>query len=123
PGEKSGDNYVVTTADAHAWPELYFDDAGWLRFEPTPRADGQTSNPTYANTSATTVPVDPSSTGPSASASGTTATSNDPLPRSVGAPTPVRHRAKSTRLPLTGIIAGGLLLLILATAPAVRVLT
>jgi transglutaminase-like putative cysteine protease len=28
--------WVVTTADAHAWPELYFTGAGWLRFEPTP---------------------------------------------------------------------------------------
>ncbi len=28
--------WVVTTADAHAWPELYFSGAGWLRFEPTP---------------------------------------------------------------------------------------
>jgi transglutaminase-like putative cysteine protease len=26
----------VTTADAHAWPELYFPGAGWVRFEPTP---------------------------------------------------------------------------------------
>jgi transglutaminase-like putative cysteine protease len=26
----------VTTADAHAWPELYFPGYGWLRFEPTP---------------------------------------------------------------------------------------
>ncbi len=26
----------VTTADAHAWPELYFPGAGWERFEPTP---------------------------------------------------------------------------------------
>lgn len=28
--------WAVTTADAHAWPELYFAGAGWLRFEPTP---------------------------------------------------------------------------------------
>ena len=28
--------YVVTGRDAHAWPELYFPDAGWIRFEPTP---------------------------------------------------------------------------------------
>ena len=27
---------VVTTHDAHAWPELYFSGYGWLRFEPTP---------------------------------------------------------------------------------------
>lgn len=27
---------VVTTDDLHAWPELYFADLGWVRFEPTP---------------------------------------------------------------------------------------
>lgn len=30
------DNWQVRTSDAHAWPELYFPGAGWLRFEPTP---------------------------------------------------------------------------------------
>ncbi|WBU39199.1 transglutaminase family protein [Homoserinibacter sp. YIM 151385] len=27
---------VVSTHDFHAWPELYFDGIGWVRFEPTP---------------------------------------------------------------------------------------
>ncbi|MGD8968909.1 MAG: transglutaminase-like domain-containing protein, partial [Anaerolineae bacterium] len=27
--------YVVTEADAHAWPEIYFPSHGWVRFEPT----------------------------------------------------------------------------------------
>jgi len=36
-GTFSGDHtYQVKTSDAHAWPELYFAGAGWLRFEPTP---------------------------------------------------------------------------------------
>ncbi|HET7243298.1 MAG TPA: transglutaminaseTgpA domain-containing protein [Streptosporangiaceae bacterium] len=30
------DNWQVKTSDAHAWPELLFPRAGWLRFEPTP---------------------------------------------------------------------------------------
>ncbi len=30
------DRWDVRTSDAHAWPELYFQGAGWLRFEPTP---------------------------------------------------------------------------------------
>jgi transglutaminase-like putative cysteine protease len=30
------DTWQVKTSDAHAWPELYFPGAGWLRFEPTP---------------------------------------------------------------------------------------
>ena len=41
-------SYVVTTDDAHAWPEAWFGGAGWVRFEPTPRRDGQTVVPTYA---------------------------------------------------------------------------
>jgi transglutaminase-like putative cysteine protease len=43
--------WVVRTSDAHAWPELYFAGAGWLRFEPTPTgAPGQAtaSAPTYS---------------------------------------------------------------------------
>jgi transglutaminase-like putative cysteine protease len=27
--------YVVTEADAHAWPEVYFPNYGWVKFEPT----------------------------------------------------------------------------------------
>ncbi|TDU78663.1 transglutaminaseTgpA domain-containing protein [Streptomyces sp. KS 21] len=38
PGEKQSDGSVnVSMRDAHAWPELYFEGAGWTRFEPTPR--------------------------------------------------------------------------------------
>ena len=40
-------NWLVTTKDAHAWPELYFNGFGWLAFEPTPRGDGQASPPPY----------------------------------------------------------------------------
>ena len=28
--------YIITEADAHAWPEIYFPDVGWVEFEPTP---------------------------------------------------------------------------------------
>lgn len=30
------DSYVISSYDAHAWPELYFEGVGWVRFEPTP---------------------------------------------------------------------------------------
>lgn len=36
PGTQSGDRWVVTSHDMHAWPELYFEGQGWVRFEPTP---------------------------------------------------------------------------------------
>ncbi|WP_062351152.1 transglutaminase TgpA family protein [Herbidospora yilanensis] len=35
-GTKSEGRWIVRTHDAHAWPELYFEGAGWLTFEPTP---------------------------------------------------------------------------------------
>ncbi|HET7311817.1 MAG TPA: DUF3488 and transglutaminase-like domain-containing protein [Mycobacteriales bacterium] len=40
-------SWLVTTHDAHAWPELYFNGFGWLPFEPTPRRDGQATPPPY----------------------------------------------------------------------------
>lgn len=38
PGEfdPSIDAYRVSGGDAHAWPEVWMDGVGWLRFEPTP---------------------------------------------------------------------------------------
>jgi TgpA N-terminal domain/Transglutaminase-like superfamily len=45
PVHKPGSTtWQVTTADAHAWPELYFTGEGWLRFEPTP--SGSKGQPT-----------------------------------------------------------------------------
>ncbi|WP_241562314.1 transglutaminaseTgpA domain-containing protein [Streptomyces hoynatensis] len=45
PGErKPGGYYEVSSHNAHAWPELYFEGVGWVRFEPTP---GQGSSPSY----------------------------------------------------------------------------
>jgi transglutaminase-like putative cysteine protease len=57
----SGDTWLVTTHDAHAWPELYFQGYGWLRFEPTPTgANGQGTAyaPGYS-----LAPVNPLTTG------------------------------------------------------------
>jgi transglutaminase-like putative cysteine protease len=37
PGVREANGkWVVRSRDAHAWPELYFEGAGWVRFEPTP---------------------------------------------------------------------------------------
>ncbi|MCG2620577.1 DUF3488 and transglutaminase-like domain-containing protein [Arthrobacter sp. I2-34] len=58
PGRKTGhtvvrdgvelDQYEVDSRDAHAWPELYFDNVGWVAFEPTP---GRGVVPDYAQAS------------------------------------------------------------------------
>ncbi|HEY3436891.1 MAG TPA: DUF3488 and transglutaminase-like domain-containing protein, partial [Actinotalea sp.] len=47
PTEAPGE-YVVSGKQAHAWPELYFQDAGWVRFEPTP-AEQTGAPPLYAD--------------------------------------------------------------------------
>ena len=36
PGQRSGEEFVIRSSDAHAWPELYITGLGWTRFEPTP---------------------------------------------------------------------------------------
>lgn len=46
-------SYAVTTHDLHSWPELYFQNIGWVQFEPTP-GRGQLSE--YADVSAPGVP-------------------------------------------------------------------
>ena len=36
PGNFDGDVYSVLGKNAHAWPEVWFDELGWVPFEPTP---------------------------------------------------------------------------------------
>ncbi|MCA5893158.1 transglutaminaseTgpA domain-containing protein [Isoptericola sp. NEAU-Y5] len=37
PGERTDEtSWEITGEDSHAWPEIYFEGAGWVRFEPTP---------------------------------------------------------------------------------------
>ncbi len=46
PGEEQADGRMaVGLKDAHAWPELYFEGVGWVRFEPTPTRG---TSPVYA---------------------------------------------------------------------------
>jgi hypothetical protein len=60
--------WTVTNKDAHAWPEVWFPQAGWTRFEPTQRDDGATAPPPYSSpaSSATTPPAEATATPPAA---------------------------------------------------------
>ncbi len=60
-------DYVVTTHDFHAWPELYFSGVGWVRFEPTP---SRGFVPDY-DTSVATGTTDPGVTGSAPQATAT----------------------------------------------------
>ena len=73
----AGDQWVVTTHDAHAWPELYFQGFGWLRFEPTPQGtaagQGTATTPAYTLSTGGTLPgsspgSQPGSTSPASGA-------------------------------------------------------
>lgn len=78
PGKRVGDEWVVTTHNMHAWPELYFEGLGWVPFEPTksvatppdytdPDAPDPSATPT-ASPSPSAVPSDPASATPTPSA-------------------------------------------------------
>jgi transglutaminase-like putative cysteine protease len=56
-GRRDGNLFVVRGTDAHAWPELWMGEAGWVRFEPTP------GNPTTRIPGYTRDVADPEPTG------------------------------------------------------------
>ncbi|MCD0450860.1 DUF3488 and transglutaminase-like domain-containing protein [Actinocorallia sp. API 0066] len=124
PGTWQADGtYLVRQRDAHAWPELYFEGAGWVRFEPTPGGTGAPSSvgsPEYTRPQTQTPENDGSEEGPetpepTASAEETpsaapteTAAATDPE-RTQGAD-------EDGALPV-GWIIGALLLVLLAGSP------
>ncbi|MCV2393431.1 transglutaminaseTgpA domain-containing protein [Actinotalea sp. M2MS4P-6] len=60
PGERDAAGVVsVSWARAHAWPELYFAGAGWVRFEPTPGVQTG-APPAYADPAIESLGEDPS---------------------------------------------------------------
>lgn len=72
--------FVVTGSQAHAWPEVHFEDAGWVRFEPTPA--GQTGPPPgYADPL-----LDPNATAPPEEEFPEPGTSQSPTPTPTTAP-------------------------------------
>ena len=65
PTRLDDNSYVYRSHDLHAWPEMYFEDTGWVRFEPTP---GIRAGDVPAYTTTGGAGIDPSPS-PSASAS------------------------------------------------------
>jgi len=109
--DEKEDYYSVTTGDLHAWPELWFNDIGWVRFEPTP---GLGIAPSFSRDN-----VGTPSSGP------TTAPSATPTAAPSATPTPtqsvpdiddvVAGPAPDPTIPriVVGILIGGAVILLL----------
>lgn len=119
PGRVEGDARRVLSTDAHAWPELYFEGIGWLRFEPTPSVQSGPA-PDYAPDTAEQ-PATPSPTATPTPTEQSTATPTPEQPDET-APEPagetgagIPWRTVLTVIAVLGVLA---LLALLLTLPA-----
>lgn len=124
PGEKVGDHYEVRASNMHAWPELYFAEYGWVRFEPTSRV---ASAPEWSLVNKDVKPL-PSATA-SAGASSAAPTPSATVSRASASPSASAAPAPATDqgLPWGRLLAWGAsalgVLLVLALPAIVRALT
>ena len=129
PGAATDEGWAVTWHDVHAWPELYFDGAGWVRFEPTPGNGGARGG--RAGLRAVRLPAAgghpglgravghrPGSAQPHPGRPGRRGQRGEPAGARLG-----RGRGRSQEQPSSAVaLAGrGLALLAVAAAPATRV--
>lgn len=124
PGTRlSNGRMGVSLNDAHAWPELYFDGIGWVRFEPTP-AVRTGAPPSYSVPGVTQV----QSTAPSVSQTATprvSGTRDLPEP-AAGSPTGLKSgqgTGSGFHLPVKILVVLLLLLLALGATPAAAVVS
>lgn len=119
--------WQVTTADAHSWPELWFPQVGWLRFEPTPggpNGQGSASQPSYALPAGRSGDTGPNLVPPITSKTGkiTGAEQNGgahvkaPPPDQVGTDRPISPKAPAGHAPIGQILLALLALLLVAAA-------
>jgi transglutaminase-like putative cysteine protease len=107
-------SFEVSSADLHAWPELYFEGIGWLRFEPTP---GRGALPDYSNIEAIDDPETPEFEGVNPSAAPV-----DPTPAAPNLPDEVPVFEGGTveqQNPMPIVVTIGLVVLALLLSPAV----
>ncbi|MDO5501955.1 MAG: DUF3488 and transglutaminase-like domain-containing protein [Actinomycetia bacterium] len=123
PGSPSAEGErTVVVADAHAWPELYFEDLGWLRFEPTPATRTAGTAPAYSGPAGAQTPLEPEPEPTTATSTATTAPQvppqelpeySEPVPGGSAQPATAVERVSGWLLPV-----GATVLALLALASA-----
>lgn len=100
-GQQGGDGrWSVSVGDAHAWPELYFEGSGWVRFEPTPastQGQGTATVPEYAGGDTVPEPRPDPEPSPSDSPEPTQSPEDEPSasPSEAASPTPEEDEEES----------------------------
>jgi len=122
PGEEVADgSWRISAQDAHAWPELYFQGTGWVRFEPTPATrTGQSPSYSVPAVTPTTPLTATSSAAPlpqaSTAAPSTASAATSSAAGSAGADADRTGAQRFLALPW-GWILGGLLVLLALLLP------
>lgn len=103
PGGESLREFAVDSRDAHAWPELYFEGAGWIRFEPTPSRGAvpayalQPDDSVGADVRSDDMPLEPGAAAPAPEA---------PAPAPATPPAAVLDPAETGGAPWLGLLVG-----------------
>lgn len=130
-GQRQPDgSYLVRAHNAHAWPELYFQSVGWVRFEPTPGGPASPTKPAYTERPEPgTTPTDqpgPSASAPAGAGNGQTRGGSPNRDRAdVLAERPAGGGgigAGPVRVPVVPFVAGLAVLVLLAVPAATRIL-
>lgn len=111
--------YSVTTANLHAWPELWFEGIGWVRFEPTPGIGITPSFDSDTSTAPTTAPT----SGPTFAPTTAPTLSPKPIPTDTesvdGAAPYVAPDQTLSRVIVAILVVGAVVVMLLPLVPVV----
>jgi transglutaminase-like putative cysteine protease len=109
----------VTTANLHAWPELWFEGIGWVRFEPTP---GIGIAPSF-NTDISSAPTSAPTSQPNVAPTSAPAFTAEPAPAETeSAEATPQSTAPDQTLPrviVAILVAGAIIVMLLPLVPVV----